>query len=154
MERIVLLLLCVLCLVTIGASLKAQAEQEKRDHQIVISPVPISTDNQKAELNIVSKQLSLQEYNISLYVLIFGATLLLFELGLILFKHTHPNVIKFIIVTIVLITSPYLITAGYSLRELSPVLGVLGTVAGYILGKSQVSINASTREALSDTYNT
>ncbi len=37
---------------------------------------------------------------------------------------------------LIIIVAVFLIVAGYSEKQIAPVIGLLGTVAGYILGKS------------------
>jgi hypothetical protein len=40
-------------------------------------------------------------------------------------------------VTLILFGALFLITAGFNAEQISPSMGLLGTVAGYLLGKSQ-----------------
>ncbi len=37
---------------------------------------------------------------------------------------------------IIIIAAVFLIVAGYSEKQIAPVIGLLGTIAGYLLGKS------------------
>ncbi|QTA83229.1 Uncharacterized protein dnl_56240 [Desulfonema limicola] len=39
--------------------------------------------------------------------------------------------------TLVIVSGLFLITAGYSQEQISPMIGLLGTTAGYLLGKTE-----------------
>jgi uncharacterized membrane protein YfcA len=78
------------------------------------------------------------EFNLSIIVLVFGLIVILFEMVLIKSKNINANdTIKFIIITIIITSTLYLITAGYSNDQIAPAVGLLGTIAGYLLGRIQ-----------------
>lgn len=74
---------------------------------------------------------------ISAAVLVFGL-LVLVMMTFALRKGTiHPDaVLKLFGTIIVVIGSLFLIVAGYSDTQMGPVMGLLGTIAGYLLGKN------------------
>lgn len=77
------------------------------------------------------------ESNLSMLVLAFGIITIFSEVYLIKTnKIDSNNAIKFIIVTLIITGALFLITAGYD-TQISPVLGLLGTIAGYLLGKTE-----------------
>ncbi|GAB3924574.1 hypothetical protein GCM10028827_12760 [Mucilaginibacter myungsuensis] len=70
-------------------------------------------------------------------VLGFGIITIFLEVYLIKTnKIDANNSIKFIILTLIITGTLFLITAGYD-AQLTPVLGLLGTIAGYLLGKGE-----------------
>lgn len=85
----------------------------------------------------VNEHHSSLEESLSTYVLIFGFLIILLEVYLIRVSNIDPaNIIKFIIVTLIITATLFLITAGYSSVQIAPATGLLGTIAGYLLGKS------------------
>ncbi|MDF3864220.1 hypothetical protein P3W53_07105 [Pseudomonas denitrificans (nom. rej.)] len=73
---------------------------------------------------------------ISATVLVFGLAISLM-IGYLLAKGKHPEHLLRTFGTIVIIISAvFLVVAGYSDKQIAPVMGLLGTIAGYLLGKS------------------
>lgn len=86
---------------------------------------------------VLSLPLSRLEYNLSLFVLGFGVLLIFLEIFLIKSNRINPEeAVKFILVTIIIVSTLFLITAGYSNDQIAPAVGLLGTIAGYLLGRS------------------
>jgi len=82
--------------------------------------------------------LSHLEFILSVTVLTFGLLTMLLELYLISSNKINPeDTIKFIVITLVITSTLFLITAGYTNDQIAPALGLLGTIAGYLLGKHQ-----------------
>lgn len=80
--------------------------------------------------------LSRLEFTLSIIVLVFGLLLILLEIFLIRSKKIDSeDTIKFITITLIITSTLYLITAGYSNDQIAPAVGLLGTIAGYLLGK-------------------
>jgi hypothetical protein len=82
---------------------------------------------------------SLVEVYLSLGILIFGVIILGLQIGLMLKlgKGWGPNSIRMTGLTLVIIAGLFLITAGYSQDQIAPMVGLLGTIAGYLLGKTE-----------------
>jgi glucan phosphoethanolaminetransferase (alkaline phosphatase superfamily) len=78
------------------------------------------------------------ELYLSLGILLFGIILMAFEVMVILKKQEgwNTNAIKVVGLTLVIVAGLFLITAGYSESQIAPMVGLLGTIAGYLLGKS------------------
>ena len=72
----------------------------------------------------------------SVVVIVFG----LIIIGIVLFKFRvkdmdADSLIRLFTLTLVIIASMYLIAAGWDNQQTAPAFGILGTVAGYLLGK-------------------
>jgi hypothetical protein len=82
------------------------------------------------------KPFSSWEFSLSLSVLAFGIIVLGLEVFLV-WKHmvSQDAIVKFIIVTLIITSTLFLITAGYDNNQIAPAMGLLGTIAGYLLGK-------------------
>lgn len=73
---------------------------------------------------------------ISASVLIMGAFVIVM-LGYLISKGRQPEPLLRAFGTIlIIISSIFLVVAGYSDKQIAPVMGLLGTIAGYLLGKS------------------
>lgn len=84
--------------------------------------------------------LSSLEFNLSIIVLCFGLIIILLEIYLIKSKTiSSEESIKFIVITLIITSTLFLITAGYSNDQIAPAIGLLGTIAGYLLGRFQNS---------------
>jgi len=79
------------------------------------------------------------ELYLSLGVLVFGLLILGGQMAIMLKvgKGWGPNSIRISGLTLVVISGVFLITAGYSQEQIAPMIGLLGTIAGYLLGKSE-----------------
>lgn len=75
---------------------------------------------------------------LSFGVLIFGLILVCLAIFMTLKRPegwcTHST--RIIGLILVIVAGLFLITAGYSQNQIAPMIGLLGTVAGYLLGKS------------------
>jgi small-conductance mechanosensitive channel len=91
---------------------------------------PVSTD-------LVPTKSS-QEVWLSLGVLLFGMVVILAQAFLIS-KREEPlsESLKYLGVTLIIVGSLFLVTAGYGNSQIAPIIGLLGTVAGYLLGRTQ-----------------
>lgn len=78
------------------------------------------------------------EFILSISVLVFGLVILLLQVYLIKTrKISSEDIIKFVTITLIIISTLFLITAGYSNDQIAPAVGLLGTIAGYLLGRIQ-----------------
>lgn len=105
--------------------------------QTATSENTTSTANTEAQVRQLLP-LSSWEFYLSLIVLGFGTLVLAFEVVLIWKrKIKEDNTVKFIIVTLIITATLFLITAGYDNNQIAPAMGLLGTIAGYLLGKQE-----------------
>jgi hypothetical protein len=77
------------------------------------------------------------EVALSSGVLVFGAVLVALELLYLKSRSEWDATwtMKIVGLTLVLTTGMFLITAGFSQNQTAPMMGLLGTVAGYLLGR-------------------
>ena len=76
-------------------------------------------------------------FYLSCSLLLFGLVVLLL-IGYLIKTGKDPEALLRSFGTIlIIIVAVFLIVAGYSEKQIAPVIGLLGTVAGYLLGKSQ-----------------
>jgi hypothetical protein len=55
---------------------------------------------------------------------------------LILKRNIKVDLLKLLTIPLILFLAVFLVIVGYSQSQLTPVLGLLGTVVGYLLGKT------------------
>ncbi|MBC3873490.1 hypothetical protein H8K55_07825 [Undibacterium sp. LX15W] len=72
---------------------------------------------------------------ISAVVLVFGALVLAMASFLILKGRKAESVLRVFGTIMIIISAVFLVVAGYSSNQIAPVMGLLGTIAGYLLGK-------------------
>ena len=67
--------------------------------------------------------------------LVFG--MVVFVLATYLIRHGTPtdSVLKIFGTTMIIVSAIFLVVAGYDDKQIAPVMGLLGTIAGYLLGK-------------------
>lgn len=73
---------------------------------------------------------------ISTVVLAFGFMVCLLAAYLMSKGRSADSILKSIGTILIIIAALFLIVAGYDDRQIAPVLGLLGTIAGYLLGKN------------------
>lgn len=72
---------------------------------------------------------------ISATVLIFGAFTILVAAFLVKSGKTAESILRMFGTILIVIAALFLVVAGYSDQQIAPVMGLLGTIAGYLLGK-------------------
>jgi uncharacterized membrane protein YfcA len=113
--------------------------KEVKKEQVSQNP-GTSVNNRVYEL----KPLSSWEFMLSLIVLGFGMIVILFEVFLIMKqKISAENTVRFIVVTLIITSTLFLITAGYDNNQIAPAMGLLGTIAGYLLGRQNNEKNGN-----------
>lgn len=99
----------------------------------VINPPPLSKEP------IEKYFLTSQEFGSSIMVLLFGLIIIVIEAVLIRQKvFDASNSMQFIVVTLVITSSLFLITAGFNSEQITPIIGLLGTIIGYLLGNASI----------------
>jgi len=116
---------------TATKQIEGQTKQMPEKDGYINTP-PIST-NSSIEGNLMSSY----EMILSILVIVLGIVVILAEFLLIKNKNlSGDEAIRFVTITLIIIASVFLITAGYNNNQIAPVMGLLGTIAGYLLGKS------------------
>jgi hypothetical protein len=89
---------------------------------------------------ITKEMLAWEMIRLSWGILGFGIILIIF-IGLITYKNRgwDRELSRIFIVSVVIIAGLFLMTAGYSDKQVAPMFGLLGTMIGYVFGKSSQS---------------
>ena len=88
---------------------------------------------------IRDRQLSTPELSLSIAVLAF-TILVILVVAAVPWKKGQgwgPSTTKLFIIVVVVGASLFLLTAGYSAEQITPIVGLLGTIVGYALGRSK-----------------
>ncbi|MEL6835780.1 MAG: hypothetical protein AAFY48_00330 [Bacteroidota bacterium] len=134
MKTNIIILLCLL-----ATSLLAQPEAVETT---TVNTPPTATTAEGVNLPPVSTDLvptkSSQEVWLSLGVLLFGMVVVLAQ-AFIINRREEPlsQSLKYLSVSLIIVGSLFLVTAGYGNSQIAPIIGLLGTVAGYLLGRTQ-----------------
>lgn len=83
---------------------------------------------------------------ISASVLIFGVLVLLLAAFMVRRGRSADSSLKLLGTLLIIISAVFLVVAGYDDKQIAPVMGLLGTIAGYLLGKGSVSAEERVRE--------
>jgi hypothetical protein len=89
--------------------------------------------------------LSSREFMLTLGLIIFGLIVLGLEYALVRNRvgDKIEDLTKFFIVTLIIIGTLVLIGAGLKSADVAPVIGLFGTIAGYVLGRNERSPNGA-----------
>lgn len=110
----------------------------KKLQQINTSSIPVNDQPANKGEHKTNRFITDYEFILSAAVLVFAVIILVLEVYLIRLKLIDPTTaLKFILVTLIITAMLFLITAGYTVEQISPGIGLLGTIAGYLLGKSE-----------------
>lgn len=84
---------------------------------------------------------SSQEVYLSIGVLVFGMIIVLAQ-AFIINRRQEPlsQSLKYLSITLIIVGALFLVTAGYGNSQIAPIIGLLGTVAGYLLGRTQSDV--------------
>lgn len=81
--------------------------------------------------------LSSFEFWMSFSVLIFGLLVFAIEIVMVRLTSFQPEqTIKLLAVTLIVISTLFIITAGFDSEQIAPAMGLFGTIAGYMLGRA------------------
>lgn len=130
--------LIFITIILLFSGLNAKSQKNSSD-----SSITTDTTNPKPNENdfyidpIESNFLVEEEFWLSLMVLIFGILVIVLEVNLIKTKTIDVDqAAKLIVVTLIITASLFLITAAFNPDRITPVIGLLGTIVGYLLGTS------------------
>ena len=75
---------------------------------------------------------------LSMGVLLFGV-IVIGIMAFLIFKNRHPHfVLRAFSVPLIVVAAVFLVVTGYNEKQIAPVVGLLGTIAGYILGTMSI----------------
>ncbi len=98
----------------------------------ITNAAPALGNHQAAEVGVVSKF----EFWLSVQVIGFGVFVLVLEYRLMMRgKYTASEILRILAVTLILVGSLFVVTAGFDSIQIGPIMGLFGTVAGYLLGR-------------------
>lgn len=81
-----------------------------------------------------------REFLLSIIVLTFGLSVLIFQYALLKHSNASANdVIKGLSLTLIVVGVLFSMTAGFDAQTIAPAIGLLGTIAGYLLGRKDDS---------------
>jgi hypothetical protein len=94
-------------------------------------PPPLQPGEQKVAVPL----LSYQELGLSLAVLLFGVFVVIIQYRLLSqIKSTADETLRTLTVSLIVVVSLVLVSSGYGKDQITPVLGLFGTIVGYLLG--------------------
>lgn len=80
-----------------------------------------------------------QAMTMSAIVLVFGIIVIL-TIAYLIQKGKNPDeLLKIFGTSLIIVMAIFLVVAGYSDQQIAPVMGLMGTIAGYLLGKGTKS---------------
>lgn len=83
---------------------------------------------------------------ISASVLVFGVFTMVIAALMMRRGRSADSTLKMLGTLVIIICAVFLVVAGYSDTQIAPVVGLLGTIAGYLLGKNSTAQDADTRQ--------
>lgn len=104
-------------------------------------------ESKKMELNNISSSTMSNSHSTSWWsttnaatmssiVLVFGLMICVLVMVLMRQGRNADSVLKVMGTILIIISSIFLVVAGYTDTQIAPVMGLLGTIAGYLLGKN------------------
>ncbi|AUD05564.1 hypothetical protein [Spirosoma pollinicola] len=97
----------------------------------------IPNDEKVRNSSIRELNISSYEFGLSSVILIFGFLVLCLEVYIMkASQFTSEQIIRLLSMTLIIISALFLITSAYSDTQMAPAMGLFGTLAGYLLGKT------------------
>jgi predicted membrane metal-binding protein len=85
---------------------------------------------------------------LSSWILMLGALALVLSAALMFRQRSASHVIRIFGIIIIVTLSTLLVVVGYSNEQLTPVIGLFGAIAGYLLGKESSETSPASRPPL------
>ncbi|MDL5031785.1 hypothetical protein QRD43_07675 [Pelomonas sp. APW6] len=101
-----------------------------------VDPQPAS-----ASENAIESQMTSREFRLSVLIVMFGIIISLIQFLLLrsIVKEKTEIITRTFTITLIVVGTMFLIAAGYRTEQISPALGLFGTIAGYLLGRTDQS---------------
>ena len=106
------------------------------DADIAISRVALTEATQTLSSTKSDWWSTTDAMTISSIILIFGIIVMFLATSLIRSGKSSDSVLSIFGTILIIVASVFLVVAGYSDQQIAPVIGLLGTIAGYLLGKN------------------
>lgn len=102
-------------------------EELKKSYETAKSIVESAPDGQPWSPELV--------VTLSLSILVFGLLVLILMTFLYTRDRVSPLILPAFGVPLIIVAAVVLVVAGFNSQQIAPVIGLLGTIAGYLLGK-------------------
>lgn len=101
-----------------------------------LNPPPTPSEPPKKQASPEDRMLTDREMTLAYIVLIFGLAALVLQCVLMWGARSDSQaVLKMSTVTLVIVGTLFVITAGFSSEQIAPAMGLFGTITGYLLGR-------------------
>jgi uncharacterized membrane protein HdeD (DUF308 family) len=108
---------------------------------------PVTTTVSQAPLANTPWWTTQNAMTMSSVVLVFGLVVIVICAALMRASRPSPEAVLRVFGTVLIITGAlFLVVAGYDDKQMAPVMGLLGTLAGYLLGKAPAAGEAAGAE--------
>ena len=106
----------------------------------VASPQPIGA-REAAAVREAGDFFSLGEFQLTLIIFLFGLIALGVFTLLLRSGRATPYVMRIFVIIILIFGTLLVVSSSYSTEQIAPVVGFFGTIAGYLLGRSERQID-------------
>lgn len=113
----------------------SSAELESLDQQIAQARKSLASAGDFGTTKVPDWWSAQNAMTMCIVVLIFGAFLIVVAASLIRHGKSEESVLRILGTILVIVAALFLVVAGYDDKQMAPVMGFLGTIAGYLLGK-------------------
>lgn len=105
---------------------------------------PVVNAAEEAAFNLASSgapgsPFSLQEIQLTIIIFIFGLIATGVFYFLVKTKQATPYLMRIYVVIILIFGSLLVVSSGYAINQTAPIIGLFGTITGYLLGRSENS---------------
>jgi len=112
------------------------------------NPPPLTTTDKAVAVPLLSNQ----ELILSIVVLLFGVYVVTLEYKLLIAaKSRADEALRALTVTLIVVISLALVSSGYGKEQIVPVLGLFGTIVGYLLGAGRAAPAPGVKEKEKET---
>lgn len=87
-----------------------------------------------------------QEMELTMMIMGFGLVALLVLFLMSKQPNTSPLVLRVYVITIIIFGTLAVVASAYTNDQIAPVVGLFGTIAGYVLGRSEKGVDGATAE--------
>jgi len=104
----------------------------------ILSEDPNSISPDDAEkLREVGSLFSTGEMNLTLIIIFFGVVSLVIFYLILRYENYTEFTLRIYVILILIIGTLLVVSSSYSTQQIAPIVGFFGTLAGYLLGKSE-----------------
>lgn len=139
LKIILMLFLSILSYTQVCGKTEEEAQRPALDNLVINPPPADSAEVPEAVVlpATLNSPFSSFEFLLSIFVLCFGLIVVAMEVylaskGVIKSEYIY----KCIIITLIIVGAVVLVTAGYSNNQINAIIGILGSIAGYMLAKN------------------